>query len=166
MEPILPCVEEITASRIEAAKLTRRREGVKKSLAPRPLFTNSLSDGAGLALSEGLADVFSEGADRNELFIGRKDLAEGCERNGSMEVFFEVEARLTEALMQRCRMCKLKMNGCVNMLVIIALKVAYGKYGVCGLEKVVYFNSISLRNYLSSEELENKTVLGETLKAF
>jgi len=159
IENILPCVEDITNSRAKAVSLTKIGTGLRKSLAPKPMFTNSLNEERPF-WNERFDDVFVED-DENRLFIGLKDLKDQCDKSGTFEIMFEVEKTLAEGLLNKCRLCRLKMNGCINLLIIIAMKKAFDLYSVNSLDKMIYFNSISLRNYLSLDELKNKTELGK-----
>ena len=88
---------------------------------------------------------------KNENYISIKELIKSSIMNNSKFKFLKFDKSLIEPIIKKSKSKGVKMNGCINMILIIAHKLLYESYGV-QINQINYYNSISFRQYLDKEE--------------
>lgn len=88
----------------------------------------------------------------NKKLVFFEELAEISARNPSKIKPFYMSKSLSTNLMKKCKEENIKLNGCLNMILILALKRLYEQHNLT-LNKIVYYNSISLRQFLKKDEI-------------
>ena len=73
--------------------------------------------------------------------------------NNTKFKFIKYEREKFAPIAQQCKKLNIKLNGCLNMILVIAHKLLYDKYETSeNISKIHYFNSVSLRKYLNKEK--------------
>ena len=152
--PLIATVEDLFAHKVSHEHL---RNYDHKSIPAKPLLINGLNREMTQICLPPLAGIFE--AD-NKLFITIAELHASFNAVAQLQSSFTVNEDTLSKLIVKCQHNNLKLNGCINMILLIALKMTYAKYTRFELEKIIYFNSISLRNYVAHEERSRFQTLG------
>jgi hypothetical protein len=72
-------------------------------------------------------------------------------KNAMKFSYIKFDREITEKLLRKCKEGKFKVNGVINMLMMIAVKDIYAQYGK-ELNEMNYMNSISLLQFFSKED--------------
>jgi hypothetical protein len=105
------------------------------------------------------SDLFIMDEASKNLFMNVSDLMQNYASNSESNEnaikfsYFKFDREKTEKLLKKCKKGNFKVNGVINMLMMIAVKDIYAKYGE-ELNEMNYMNSISWRQFLSKEDQE------------
>lgn len=149
---LMPTVEKLIEGRVKsfnANPLVRRRYDVR-ILADRPIFhrpkKNRLQRQDSLINQCDILDC------HGNLFASFDDMKRMRKNSDTFWLRINIEPNVVKTLLENCKRRQLKFNGCINTIILIALEMTYKSKSETALRKAVYFNSISLRNHLSTEE--------------
>jgi hypothetical protein len=95
-----------------------------------------------------------------ELVISISDLTAEFYNKSQMQELLVLDKDLVCVLLNKCKENKLKFNGCLNMILIVALIQTFDAINLDKIEKIIYYNSISLRNFLGINEKKRYETLG------
>ena len=154
IHPLIATVEDLFAHKVSHEHL---RHYDNKSIPAKPLLINGLHREIAKIALPPLAGIFELD---NKLFSTFAELHASFDTIAQLQSYFTVNEHTLSKLIVKCQHNNLKLNGCINMILLIALKMSYAKYTRLELEKVIYFNSISLRNFVAHEEKNRFHTLG------
>lgn len=150
--PLIPSVEKLMEGRVKsfnANPLVKRRYDVR-TLADRPIFHRPKK--ARLQREDSHVNECDILDCHGNLFASFDDMKRMRKNSDTFWLRINIEPNVVKTLLENCKQRKLKFNGCINMIILIALEKTYKSKSETALRKAVYFNSISLRNHLSTEE--------------
>jgi hypothetical protein len=91
----------------------------------------------------------------NQRQIAIEHLLENAVKNNSKFKFIKFEREKFERIERECKRLNIKLNGCLNMILVKAHKLFYDKYERKSIEKIHYFNSVSLRQFLNEDNAQH-----------
>jgi hypothetical protein len=81
------------------------------------------------------------------------ELIDLAQKNYSKCKYVLTDKKIMDSLCLKCKQNNIKMNACLNMILVLCNKMLYEKYEI-KRDTISYFNSISLRQFLDEGENE------------